>query len=170
MLGGAACGKSGWAEDLACRLGGDLLYLATMEAHGAEARRRIARHRQARAGKGFLTLEQGRDLGRCPVPSGATVLLEDLGNLVANEMFAGGRSRPRAALEDLWRELDALEARAGHLVVVGNDLFRDGGAYPPEVTAYLDVLARVQADLALRYDLVVELVCGIPVFWKGGGE
>lgn len=170
MLGGAACGKSSWAEELACRLGGSLIYLATMEPHGEEAKGRIARHRQARAGKGFLTLEQSRDLEHCPIPPKSTVLLEDLGNLVANEVFAEVPPRPKAALETLWRGLDALEARAGHLVVVGNDLFRDGVRYPPETMAYLDVLAQVQTDLSLRYDLVVELVCGIPVFWKGGGR
>ena len=62
MLGGSACGKSGWAEDLACRLGGPLIYLATMEPWGQEGAERIARHRKARVGKGFSTLEQPRHL------------------------------------------------------------------------------------------------------------
>lgn len=167
MLGGSACGKSGWAEDLACRLGGSLIYLATMEPWGQEGAARIARHRQARAGKGFYTLEQPRNLEACSVPPHATVLLEDLGNLVANEVFSGERMDKAAALANLERGLTALEEQAEHLVVVGNDLFRDGEDYPPETIAYLDVLAQVQTDLSKRYDLVAELVCGIPVIWKG---
>lgn len=167
MLGGSACGKSGWAEDLACRLGGPLIYLATMQPWGQEGAERIARHRRARAGKGFTTLEQPRDLETCSIPLHATVLLEDLGNLAANEVFAGEAIDKAAALSALNRGLRALEGQAEHLVVVGNDLFRDGEDYPPETMAYLEVLAQVQADLSKRYDLVVELVCGIPVFWKG---
>ena len=169
MLGGSACGKSGWAEDLACRLGGPLIYLATMEPWGKEGAERIARHRKARAGKGFSTLEQPRNLEACSIPPHATLLLEDLGNLVANEVFSGKNLDKAAALANLNRGLTTLEARAEHLVVVGNDLFRDGEHYPPETIAYLEVLAQVQTDLSRRYDLVAELVCGIPVFWKGEG-
>lgn len=140
-----------------------------MEPWGREGAERIARHRRARAGKGFMTLEQPRNLETCSIPPHATVLLEDLGNLAANEVFAGQTMDPAAALANLERGLSALEARAKHLVVVGNDLFRDGEDYPPETMAYLDILARVQADLAKRCDLVAELVCGIPVIWKGEG-
>lgn len=167
MLGGSACGKSGWAEDLACRLGGTLIYLATMEPWGQEGAARIARHRQARTGKGFHTLEQPRHLESCSIPPHATVLLEDLGNLVANETFSGKNIEKAAALANLERGLTALEEKAEHLVVVGNDLFRDGEDYPPETMAYLEVLAQIQTALSKRYDLVAELVCGIPVFWKG---
>lgn len=167
MLGGSACGKSGWAEDLACRLGGPRIYLATMEPWGQEGAARIARHRRARAGKGFLTLEQPRNLETCSVPPHATVLLEDLGNLAANEVFANGTIDKAAALAALDRGLRSLEEKAEHLVVVGNDLFRDGEDYPPDTMAYLEVLSQVQTQLSRRYDLVAELVCGIPVFWKG---
>lgn len=167
MLGGSACGKSGWAEDLACRLGGPLIYLATMEPWGREGAERIARHRRARAGKGFMTLEQPRNLEACSIPPHSTVLLEDLGNLAANEVFAGRTIDRTAALSALDRGLRTLEAQTEHLVVVGNDLFRDGEDYSPETTVYLEVLAQVQADFAKRCDLVAELVCGIPVIWKG---
>ena len=52
--------------------------------------------------------------------------------------------------------------------VVSGDLFRDGVDYPPETGAYLDLLARLHRDLAARADRVTELVCGLPVHWKGG--
>lgn len=138
-----------------------------MEPWGQEGAERIARHRQARAGKGFFTLEQPRNLEHCLIPPHATVLLEDLGNLVANEVFSGEIVDQAAALLNLKRGLTALEEQAEHLVVVGNDLFRDGEHYPLETMAYLEVLAQVQTDLSKRYDLVAELVCGIPVIWKG---
>ena len=140
-----------------------------MEPWGQEGVARIARNRQARAGKGFRTLEQPKNLEACSIPPHATVLLEDLGNLVANEVFSGKTAEKAAALAALERGLHTLEEKVDHLVVVGNDLFRDGENYPPETMAYLEVLSQVQKGLSRRYDLVAELVCGIPVIWKGEG-
>ena len=154
VLGGAASGKSGWAEDLICSLPrtGPLIYLATMEPWGGEAAERIGRHRALRAGKNFsCTVERPRDLAGWAPPAGSAVLLEDLGNLAANK-----------------RSEDVLREGAGHLVVVSGDLFRDGVDYPPETGAYLDLLARLHRDLAARADRVTELVYGLPVHWKGG--
>ena len=95
-------------------------------------------------------------------------MLEDLGNLAANELFSGESHDPEGACRRIQRGLDVLQEGAGHLVVVSGDLFRDGVDYPPETRAYLDLLARLHRDLAARADRVTELVCGLPVHWKGG--
>ena len=135
---------------------------------GGEAAERIRRHRALRAGKGFsCTVERPRDLAGWAPPAGSAVLLEDLGNLAANELFSGGAFDPEGAYRRIRRGLDRLSEGAGHLVVVSGDLFRDGVDYPPETGAYLDLLARLHRDLAARADRVVEVVCGIPVVWKG---
>ena len=64
MYGGAASGKSRYAEDLLCALSGEgpRIYLATMEAMDEESRARVRRHRALRQNKGFSTLECPRDL------------------------------------------------------------------------------------------------------------
>ena len=50
MYGGAASGKSRYAEDLLCALSGEgpRIYLATMEAMDEESRARVRRHRALR--------------------------------------------------------------------------------------------------------------------------
>ena len=57
--------------------------------------------------------------------------------------------------------------QAALLVVVTNELFSDGMDYDPETLAYLDVLARLNRAVARRADRVYEVVCGIPIAWKG---
>ena len=57
--------------------------------------------------------------------------------------------------------------QAALLVVVTNELFSDGMDYDPETLAYLDVLARLNRAVAQRADRVYEVVCGIPIAWKG---
>ena len=171
IFGGAACGKSAYGERLACALPrqGKLVYLATMEPVGEEAQARIRRHREQRAGKGFVTLERPRNLEDGPSLRGGTVLLEDLGNLAANELFFPQTPDPEEAYRSILRGLRSLQAGAEHLIVISNDLHRDEESYPRETEEYLELLARLHRDLAARADQVVEVVCGLPIVWKGEG-
>lgn len=69
VSGGAASGKSEYAESLIVRAGHEKrTYIATMEIFDAEGERRAARHRAMRAGKGFTTLECPRGLMEAALP------------------------------------------------------------------------------------------------------
>lgn len=165
VIGGAASGKSEYAENLLCRLSGDApkVYIATMEPHGAEAAARIAKHRQARSGKGFMTLERFTNLSGLRVPDGSAVLLEDLGNLCANEMFSPCGSRDGA---EILRGVYALREQCSHVVIVSNEIFCGGTAYTAETLQYLRTLARLHREIAATADGVCEVVCGIPCTYR----
>ena len=166
VSGGAASGKSEFAEALALRLAGERprYYVAAMEVFDEESRRRVLRHRQLRRGKGFLTLERPRDLPGLALPGEGVALVECMSNLLANECFGTPPSPDpeQAAVEGVLHL-----ARQGDVVVVTNELFSDGMDYDPETLAYLDVLARLNRAVARRADRVYEVVCGIPIAWKG---
>lgn len=167
VFGGAASGKSAFAESALLRLGGEpKIYLATLIPTGAECHRRIERHRALRAGKGFVTCERGLDLANASVPPGASALLECLTTLMANELFSGdgaGEEAPKAVLEGLERLYDCCR----HTVVVSCDIFSDGRRYDPDTENYRRALGEVHRRLVKRSDAVVEVVCGIPVWRKG---
>lgn len=165
VSGGAASGKSELAEGIATGFGGVLVYLATMEVWDEEDRRRVDRHRTLRAGKGFVTVERPRDLSGAEVPEGSTVLLECLSNLTANECF--GPEGFDGAAERILTGVDRLRRQATHVVIVTNELFSDGLDYPEETARYLSMLAGLNCRLARQADRVVEVVCGLPVLWKG---
>lgn len=169
FTGGAACGKSAHAEGFLCRTApGDKLYLATMEPFGAEALSRIARHRTLRAGKGFHTAERFRDLaGFDPGRSYDGILLEDIGNLLANELFSPEGAGPRAE-EAVLAGVEGLARRCAILVLVTNEIGGDGMDYPPQTRAYIRRLGRLNAALAARCDGAARSVCGILVPLKGG--
>lgn len=165
VYGGAGSGKSEYAEGLIVKSGlAHRTYIATMEPYGEAAAERIARHRKLRAGKGFETLECFQNLSALSLPCGGAVLLEDLTNLLANEWFGGERA---GAAERVLDGLSHLAGTAALTVVVANDLFTDGLTYDPETEAYLTALAAVHREAASRADAVCEVVCGIPVRWKG---
>ncbi len=165
VLGGAASGKSACAEDLILAAPArPRVYVATMEPWGEEARRRIERHRQLRAGKGFETWEAPRAAELAAVPVGCAALLECVTTLAANECF--GPKGFDGAEERIVAGVEALCRRAADAVLVSGDLFADGIAYPSETERYLQVLAGVNRRLAALADRVVEVCCGIAIVVK----
>ena len=100
ITGGSGSGKSAYAEKYICHASNEKgfkekYYIATMQVFDDEGQRKIDRHRRLRAGKGFITIEQPRDIQdavsklqseNC-LKTGRLALLECMSNLVANEMF-----------------------------------------------------------------------------------
>lgn len=208
VTGGAASGKSEYAEERIRELfrasglpGKRLLYLATMQRDGSsETDSRIARHRQQRQGRGFETLEKAcrlEDLKPVEMNKAADffrcfILLEDLGNLLANEMYlpegrlsaapseeaVGAVQRPLFTADDEDNALDryvlaplrSLAEQAEVLLIVSNEIFSDGGDYAPETLRYLRNLGRLHRRLAVEAAEVTEVVCGIPLQKKQRGE
>lgn len=176
VTGGSGSGKSAYAErTLLSRMPADgegrAVYLATMENTGQEAAERVARHRAmrarhaAQAGHSFVTLEQPVDLGAAPILPGDYVLLEDLGNLLANECWspAGTGDETR-----ILSGIHALLERAALLVVVSVEIFSDGCAYDSDTLRYLRALGRLHRALAPLAEEVTEVVCGIPLTQRPG--
>lgn len=100
ITGGSGSGKSAYAEKYICRVSNEngykeKYYIATMQVFDDEGQRKIDRHRRLRAGKGFITIEQPRDIqnavsklqSESSLKTGRSALLECMSNLVANEMF-----------------------------------------------------------------------------------
>ena len=167
VVGGAASGKSAYAERLVLQTALPRYYLATMQVWDAECAARVEKHRRMRAEKQFETLECPLHLGTVRLPARGTALLEDLGNLTANELYdpAGAGETAASAILD---GLDRLAAQCEHLVVVSNEVFSGGADYAGDTDRYLKALAQVNNALAARADAVVRVVCGIPVYYKGG--
>lgn len=163
VIGGAASGKSEFAENLVLTLPGQRVYIATMEPYDGECLTRIEKHRRQRVGKGFLTLERYRDLGGLEVPAGANVLLECMSNLLANELYSSQGGGSAAVLKGVER----LYTRCANLTIVTNEVFSGGKDYEGDTLHYLRELGTVNRALAAQADRVVEVVCGCPNVLKG---
>ena len=177
ILGGSGCGKSSYAENRIMELADSfsegekmpIYYLATMQVYGEEGRKKVERHKQLRLGKGMLTVEQTRrvDEALSQMQEGQkAVLLEDLGNLVANEMFSDwGQEDPdwEKVADRINAQLAELNSSVTHLVIVSNNVFEDGIEYEDSTTRYIRALGRVNMYLSKNADSVVEVVVGIPL-------
>ena len=164
VIGGSASGKSRYAEALVQSQPKPRLYLATMQPYDAECEARIARHRAQRADKGFKTIECYVNLEAATIPSGGSLLLEDLSNLLANELYSPEGQGAEAVLLGI----ESLLARCENVTIVTNEVFSGGSDYEGDTLRFLKELAALNRALAARAECVVELVCGLPHVLKGG--
>lgn len=167
VLGGAASGKSAYAEQLSMLMSQERYYIATMQVYDEESERRVERHRAMRKNKGFATVERSLDLAGLKIPhTGGVALLECASTLIGNELCLSGGAGTLAAAA-IMDGIDSLLQDGLDLVVVSNDVFGEGGNYSPEMQTYLEQLGRLNCAVAARADVVVEVVCGLPVCHKG---
>lgn len=168
VIGGAASGKSEFAESLAMSLAAERYYVATMMSYDAEADRRVERHRSMRRGKGFATVERPLDLAGMELKSGpdAVVLLECASTLLGNELCM-----PQGAGSGAWQAIlagvERLVKSGINVVVVSNDVFGEGSAATPEMREYTRQLGLLNCGLADMADCVAEVVCGLVQVHKG---
>lgn len=170
ISGGCKNGKSTLAEACACALRGDgpLYYIATMIPHDEEDEARIRRHVADRAGKGFTTIEQGRELTKALAqadPEG-TFLLDSVTALYSNEMFHDGMVDEEAAARTA-KELRAFAKKVKNAVFVSDFIFADEGGYEELTEKYREGLALCDRTLAAVSDAVVEVAIGQELVYKG---
>lgn len=174
VTGGSCSGKSAFAEKLATEEmtkhpAGTLYYVATMVPYDEECKERIRRHREVRKDKGFVTKECHTDLSGLTAEKEDVFLIECLSNLLANEMYEKtGRLQEKSSAHERVEEVIVtpvrkLARKCGAVIVVTNEVFSEGTAFPEETALYLQLLGKSNCLLAGAADSVTEIVCGIPV-------
>ena len=111
---------------------------------------------------------------------GDIILMEDLPNLLANEMFSPALAedpegmsilQSRAALNvflerKILHPLSQWKENGIRILVVGSRISEDLPAVDESVAAYSDGLMFVQRELGKMASAVTEVVCGIPLCCK----
>ena len=165
ITGGSKCGKSRYAESLFQSITKNKYYIATMIPYGDEAESAIARHRKMRENKRFFTIEQYTDIDKSPIPMHSAVLLECMGNLVANEMFQDEKITD--CTNKIIDNILSLNKKTDLLVIVTNQVGNDGITYASGTARYIESLGKINRVLSNYADCVIECVYGIPVKLKG---
>ncbi len=163
VTGGAASGKSAYAEALAEAWHPARLYIATAEARDSEMKARIAAHR-ARRSAGWEVVEAPLDLapalGR--VAPGRVVLVDCATMWLSNRIER--RQQPGPAFEAL---LEALHGCAAPVIVVTNELGLGVVPASASARAFRQVHGEMNQRLAAEAGLVVAVMSGLPLVLKG---
>lgn len=184
ILGGQRSGKSRRAEMLARDWLAQspqhqAVMIATAQPWDAEMRERIARHRQDRAERvpGMATVEEPLNLAQAITQhSGArTLIVVDCLTLwLTNWLMPAGALEtykqneapalyPQAQAAML---LGAIEASAGPLVLVGNEIGLGVIPLGRETRAFVDNLGRLNQDVAAACERVTFMAAGLPLTLK----
>lgn len=161
VLGGAASGKSAFAEGLVERAASQRLYLATAQAWDDEMRAKITRH-QIRRDTGWQTVEAPLDptpaLTAAPYP----VLLDCITMWLSNHMLADHDIGP--ASDTL---MAALAATPVPVVAVSNEIGLSPVPDNALARAFRQAQGEINQRLAAQADLVVFVAAGLPMVLKG---
>lgn len=163
VLGGAASGKSAFAEGLAMATGRPRIYLATAQILDEEMRLKVEKHKKMR-GDGWQTIEAPLDLAP-PLRAAGTeyvILLDCVTMLLSNHLLAG--NDPTAAGTAL---MDALAGCAAPVIIVSNEV---GLSVVPEnalARRFVNAQGAFNQRLAAQAGLVVNVTAGLPQVLKG---
>jgi adenosylcobinamide kinase/adenosylcobinamide-phosphate guanylyltransferase len=176
ILGGARSGKSSYAENLAARLGQNVLYIATAQAGDAEMVDRIEKHRRERPDN-WQTLEAPLAVGAAlaRLDAAPDVLLLDCMTLLTTNLLLTHEEKSPAQIE-LIVQAEVDDIVAAHrklqvpLIIVSNEVGL--GVVPPYPLGrvYRDVLGRANQRLAAAADCVLFMIAGLPMALKGSLE
>ena len=163
VLGGAASGKSAFAEALVDRHGANRLYIATAQAWDDEMRTKISLH-LARRGPGWRTVEAPLNLiPALNAATGQNVVLLDCATLwLTNHMLAGSDVAAQTA-----QLLAALQHCNAPVVVVSNEV---GMGIVPETALgrrFRDAQGTLNQQIAAQAGLVAMVIAGLPLVLKG---
>lgn len=166
VLGGAASGKSGFAERLIVSRNSDAqrVYVATAQPFDDEMRAKIDRHQKMRASDGWITHEDPIEVAcRLNMATRDQIILLDCATLwLTNQVMA------RAELTQEFSKLTrALRDCAATVVVVTNEVGQ--GIVPEHAMSrhFREAQGRLNQQLAAEAQLVVQVIAGLPQLLKG---
>lgn len=163
VFGGAASGKSAYAEQLVVSSGKTKIYLATSQVFDAEMQAKIDRHILQRGG-GWRTVEAPLELSDTlsELTADDICLIDCATMWLSNHLLA--ESDMDAAQDRL---LAAIAGTAARVVVVSNEVGH--GIVPDNALArkFREAQGRLNIVLAAQADLVISVTVGLPHVLKG---
>lgn len=167
IIGGSGSGKSEFAENICAKFGNEKLYIATMKPYGNEAKDRILKHKNMRENKGFTSVDCYENISAIKISTRYnTILVECISNLLANEMYSENCDK-LILKHKICDDILKLYETAENLIIVTNDINCDVNSYTDDTLFYIKMLGEINQILVQKADIVVEIVCGIPIFLKG---
>ncbi len=163
VLGGAASGKSAWAEKLIESKRLNAIYIATGQVFDDETKKKVEIHRVRRDVR-WRTVEAPLEIGPALATAGPDqpVLIDCATMWLSNHLLAGsdlGQAQERliADLRDCAAPLVIVSNEVGHGIVPDNALARQ----------FREAQGRLNIALAGQADLAVLVTAGLPQVLKG---
>ncbi len=163
VLGGAASGKSAYAESLILQSQRDPVYIATAQVFDNEMAAKVSRHRETR-GAGWTTIEEPINIADAleTITADQSVLIDCATLWLTNLLL--GKHDIAAASATL---LPAMRRCRGAVVIVSNEV---GYGIVPENAlsrSFRNAQGTLNQAIAAEADTVIAVMAGLPMPLKG---
>ncbi len=163
VIGAASYGKSNWAENFCIEAPRAPIYIATAQAFDSEITAKIAYHRESR-GDRWQTLEAPLDLVTPLSNAGENqiILVDCLTMWLSNHLLAQNDISAKSN-----QLVNACKNLACPTVFVTNEVGASVVPDNPLARRFQSEQGRLNQRLATISDLVVNVICGLPLCLKG---
>lgn len=175
ITGGARSGKSSFAQRLVESMSGPRIFIATCPMIDDETAQRISRHKQERAGRGWTTIEEERNLARAVsnADPSAVLLVDCLTLWINNLLYESERLNRLIGESEMVEHCDEVlrscRNREGAVVLVTNEVGLGIVPANSQARLYRDLVGRSNQHIAAHADEVFLLTAGIPLALKASG-
>ena len=157
-------GKSILAEKLITKYSGKRYYIATMIPTTEDNYSRIEKHKKQRENLQFTTLELPYNLNEETINDESVVLLEDVSNLLANNIFEMKKST-----DEVFEDIITLAKKCRILVAVTISGLKNNG-YDTDTASYINSINEINQKLQDEAWVVIEMKNGKPSYKKGDSD
>ena len=161
VSGENSSGKSAFAEKLLAKFTENRYYIATMIPETEENYERIEKHKKQREGFGFVTLEMPYNLAEEYIEPDSAVLLEDVSNLLANNIFEKNKG-----VDEVFDDILKLAEKSRVLVAVTISGLENTG-YDADTEMYISSINEINKKLYDEALVSVRMINKKPVYEKG---
>lgn len=163
VIGGAASGKSRFAEGLCARSGRSKIYVATAQVYDDEMAQKVVSH-LAQRGENWVTIEAPIDVASALAEASLdNVVLLDCATLWLTNVILGEHDLEAETA----KLLEAITACPAPVVIVSNEVGQ--GIVPDNALSrkFRNAQGQLNQTLATQAELVVAVMAGLPLALKG---
>lgn len=161
VSGENSSGKSSFAEKLLSKCSNRHYYIATMIPKTENNYERIEKHKKQRSGLRFTTLELPYSLNEEIIEPDSAVLLEDVSNLLANNIFDKNKNA-----DEVFDDILTLLKKCKVLVAVTISGLENQG-YDTDTVMYINSINEINQKLYNEALVAIKMMNGKPIYEKG---
>ena len=160
VTGGARSGKSRFAQDLACEITDNPVYIATARHWDKEFDKRIERHQNDRDER-WTTVEEETLVSKVPIEGKVVVI--DCVTLWLTNFFTDSGNNVETSLTLFKNEIDILNEKDAKVIIISNELGMGIHAETEIGRRFTDLQGWANQYVAKKASKVIFMVSGIPM-------
>ena len=163
ITGGERSGKSSYAQNLACQLSENPIYIATSRIWDADHQKRIDRHKNDRDNR-WTSIEEEKEISKHIKPN--TTLVIDCVTLWLTNFFVDNNNDAQIALTLAKQEFEKFKDTQANIIIISNEIGMGVHAQTHIGRKFTELQGWMNQHIAKHAQKATFMVSGIPLTLK----